>query len=533
MRKFYLEYWATLLLFVALFIFYSSSLSAIFQYSNINLNSLFSPYLLQILKFSLWQAFLSASISIFCGILLARALFHTHFKFKRLLTKIINISIVLPTLVAVFGFIDLYGKTGFIAQIASFFGFDYQFNLYGLKGILMVHCFFNIPLACKIFMQNLATISENEQKLVAVLGLNSFKYFIIVEWNYLRKNIGSVFSLIFMLCFISFSIVLTMGGSPKFSTLEVAIYQAIIFEFNLAKAAILALLQFIICVIIFISSNRLNSNNHALILSQQQIKLNFSSYFTAVNIVIIIVFSIFILSPILSTLITGFSQLNLSYFQQKDLYQALFFSLSIGFASACLSILISFFILLGARRLRQQNHLKLYKLSINLTMSVLAIPTLVLSLGIFLLLENYQLKTWHLFLIVVFTNSLIAQPFMLQILAQPLQNNLQYFDKLCLSLDLKYYSRWRLIELPFLRPILSYALVFAFALSLGDFTVIALFGNQDFSSLPMLLYQQIGSYRSNDAAITALLLLLIYALLFLALKPLQEKSYVRNKKSEI
>ena len=41
-----------------------------------------------------------------------------------------------------------------------------------------------------------------------------------------------------------------MGGGPNSTTLEVAIYQALIFEFNFSKAASLASIQFFICGII-------------------------------------------------------------------------------------------------------------------------------------------------------------------------------------------------------------------------------------------------------------------------------------------
>lgn len=51
-------------------------------------------------------------------------------------------------------------------------------------------------------------------------------------------------------------------------------------------------------------------------------------------------------------------------------------------------------------------------------------------------------------------------------------------------------------------------------LSIGDFGVVALFGNDDFRTLPFYLYQQIGSYRSRDGAVTALIMLLLCFLLF-------------------
>jgi membrane protein DedA with SNARE-associated domain len=77
------------------------------------------------------------------------------------------------------------------------------------------------------------------------------------------------------------------------------------------------------------------------------------------------------------------------------------------------------------------------------------------------------------------------------------------------------------------RP-LAQALAFACVLSIGDFGVVALFGNDDFRTLPFYLYQQIGSYRSQDGAVTALILLLLCFLLFTVI----EKLPGRNVKTD-
>ena len=61
--------------------------------------------------------------------------------------------------------------------------------------------------------------------------------------------------------------------------------------------------------------------------------------------------------------------------------------------------------------------------------------------------------------------------------------------------------------------------------SLGSFAVIAFFGSPDFSSLPYLLYQQLGSYRMEDAAVTAVVLMAISALPFWVLMK-NKKGYV-------
>ena len=63
-------------------------------------------------------------------------------------------------------------------------------------------------------------------------------------------------------------------------------------------------------------------------------------------------------------------------------------------------------------------------------------------------------------------------------------------------------------------------MAFASVLSIGDFGVVALFGNDNFRTLPYYLYQQIGAYRSDDGAVTALLLLLLCFALFTVIEKL-------------
>jgi thiamine transport system permease protein len=47
---------------------------------------------------------------------------------------------------------------------------------------------------------------------------------------------------------------------------------------------------------------------------------------------------------------------------------------------------------------------------------------------------------------------------------------------------------------------MAMAFSFAMALSLGDLGAVALFGSENFVTLPWLVYSNMGSYRTNDAA---------------------------------
>ena len=87
--------------------------------------------------------------------------------------------------------------------------------------------------------------------------------------------------------------------------------------------------------------------------------------------------------------------------------------------------------------------------------------------------------------------------------------------RLAESLGVVGLNRFRLIDWPVLRAPLMTALSFAMALSLGDMGAIALFGSEDFITLPALLYAKLGSYRSTDAAGLALILGLVCLALML------------------
>ena len=225
------------------------------------------------------------------------------------------------------------------------------------------------------------------------------------------------------------------------------------------------------------------------------------------------------LSPLLNIIISALtSEKWLAAWQNPQLWKALGYSLTIAPASALLALLMAVALLLLSRRLQWLYYVKTAHFIINAGMVILAIPILVLAMGLFLLLREIDFNNAYLFAIVVVCNALSAMPFVLRILSVPFNNNMQYYERLCNSLGIVGWQRFRLIEWHDLRTPIKYALALAFALSLGDFTAIALFGNQDFTSLPHLLYQQLGSYRNAEAAVTAGILLLLCGIIFALLE---------------
>lgn len=153
-------------------------------------------------------------------------------------------------------------------------------------------------------------------------------------------------------------------------------------------------------------------------------------------------------------------------------------------------------------------------------MLILAMPGIVLATGFFLLLNATVGLPDAPDGVVIFANALIAIPYALKVLENPMRDIAERYTRLCGALGISGWNRLWLIERRALKRPLAQALAFACILSIGDFGIVALFGNADFRTLPFYLYQQIGSYRGADGAVTALILLLLCLSLFTLMEKL-------------
>ena len=213
-------------------------------------------------------------------------------------------------------------------------------------------------------------------------------------------------------------------------------------------------------------------------------------------------------------IIDGANQTLVTVLQQPILWQALFTSLRIALGAGILCVVLTMMLLWSSRELKLRQRAA-WGQTLELSgMVILAMPGIVLATGFFLLLSDTTGLPQSPYALVILTNALMAIPYALKVLENPMRDLAERYNPLCLSLDIHGWQRLRWIELKALQRPLAQALAFACVLSIGDFGVVALFGNEQFRTLPFYLYQQIGAYRSNDGAVTALLLLLLCFLLF-------------------
>jgi thiamine transport system permease protein len=95
--------------------------------------------------------------------------------------------------------------------------------------------------------------------------------------------------------------------------------------------------------------------------------------------------------------------------------------------------------------------------------------------------------------------------------------------KLIRSLGLSGWQQFWRVEYPLMGKDIGLMLALAFCFSLGDLGVIALFGTQDFQTLPLMMFRALGAYRNNDAAAIAAILLIGTIVAFVGLPRLFER----------
>lgn len=466
----------------------------------------FDAYLLRVARFTIFQALLSALLSVLFAIPVARALYaQADFFGRSFILRLFALPLALPSLVAVLGVTSVYGRNGFFAQLLQTFGFSYQPDIYGLTGVLIAHVFFNMPLAVRLILAAYQSIPEDYWKLSAQLGMGNLARLRLIEWPIIRRSLPGVIGLIFMLCVTSFTTVLTLGGGPKSTTLEVAIYQSLHFDFDPARAVILTITQLALTLFIFFLlrlTHRPTEEGFTLTTSLRRYNKP-SQREQWFNITLILVAFLYVTLPIAGVVLSGLAADLSRLLREPAVWNAIRTSVKLGFSAALLSVILSLALVMAREATRNQRIANLFDSGASL---ILVMPPIVIGAGWFIMLRHWTNPFDMAPIMVITVNAAMAMPFAVRLLRPAWDTAATRHNRICAQLGIDGFNRFRLIDWPSIRKPIGIAFAFAMALSLGDLGVIALFGSDALQTLPYLLLQRMGSYRTFDAAGLALIL---------------------------
>lgn len=464
------------------------------------------------IQFTVKQAFLSALFSVAIAIPVARAIARRRFPGRGVLVSLLGAPFILPAIVAVLGLLSVWGRAGYFSTaINALFGGE-PLNIYGLKGVILAHVFFNLPLATRLILQGWQSIPTEQFRLAAQLGFREREIARELEWPMLRPILPGVFLVIFLLCTTSFAVVLAMGGGPKATTVELAIFQALRFDFDLSKAAYLALVQFGICTVAAAAAVMV-ARPTALAVGLDRELMRWDARglgYRIWDLLLILLVSLFLILPVFSLLIKGLPNVASLPVQ---VWSAVGNSLAVALVSALLST--GMCIAIGSLILRLERRRTQASWWVEgVGFLTLAASPFVIGTGLFIVLNPYVDPFAIALPITAVVNAAMSLPFALRIILPALKKAEQHYGKLADSIGVGGWSRFRLAIWPRIQRPVGFATGLSAALSMGDLGVIALFAPPDIATLPLTMYRLMSAYQMDAANGVALILIALSLCLF-------------------
>ncbi|MEM9342443.1 MAG: thiamine/thiamine pyrophosphate ABC transporter permease ThiP [Pseudomonadota bacterium] len=451
-------------------------------------------------RFTLVQAVLSAVLSVALAIPVARALARRRFPGRQALVTLMGAPFVLPVIVAILGLLAVFGRGGIVNQALAALELP-PISIYGLHGVVLAHVFFNLPLCVRLLLQGWSDIPAERFRLAASLGMGPGEIRRQLETPMLRAVVPGALAVVFLICMTSFAVALTLGGGPRATTVELAIYQAFRFDFDLGRAALLGGLQMALTVaagLLALWFARTPAFGAGLDRPPQRWDAA-----PGWDWVWIALAALFLLVPMAMVAIRGAEGIARL---EAGVWSALAQSLAVALAATVLTLTLAVPLAIGARRVRGLDVVGYLPI---------AASALVLGTGLFILLFPFVDPGQLTLPVTALVNALLALPFAVRVLRPAVDTIEAAHGRLADSLGLTGWSRVRWLLLPRLRPALGFAAGLSAALAMGDLGVVTLFAPPDGGTLPLYIFRLMGSFQMEAAGGAAVILLAASLALFL------------------
>ncbi|MDP1712105.1 MAG: iron ABC transporter permease [Candidatus Nanopelagicaceae bacterium] len=511
--------WAAPLLFIGVLFYWPLGKILSLGFSGNWFASIATPKVLDIFWFTVWQALLSALISIALGIPGAYVLYARKLRGQGIIKAFITVPFVLPTIVVGIGFTSFRRIPAFssLLQDGS-----------SIPIIILAHVFMNYSIAVRVIGSTWRNLDFSLEDAASLDGAGRLRTFLEITLPHLKNSIASAFTLIFLYCAASFGIILVLGGGA-IKTIETEIYITATQYLDLQKTAGLVFLQSLITAIaFFISRDRSESG---LIENQARGPLRKLDRRDLPVVAISATFiSIFIALPVLKIFIDAFlfegspsilNFANLGGHGARDLLNisvthAAINSVRNAIVASAVSISIGLLVSYIISRRRRGTYARVTQGILDFVFQApIGISSVVLGFGYLITFGSgiFPLRS-----------SWIVTPIVASILATPLVIRLVYPALISIDRDLlesastdgaSEEETWWQIEAPIIRTVILTALGFSALISIGEFGAANFLAYGEQGTLPIILYQLIsrpGAQNYGMAMAASSLLILFVAL---------------------
>jgi thiamine transport system permease protein len=476
----------------------------------------FSLIALPVIQFTIWQVFWSAALTAAGGLAMGYAIGEFRWSGEKVVKLLSPLPFALPSVVVSFAFITLYGNSSLLGSWFQRYTAG-ESLLYNHWAIVAAHVFMNLPFTSLYVAASLRSIPLEYRKSVAILGLGRWRYFRQVAWYQVRQPLLNAALVTAGYSLSSFSIVMLLGGKLEHTTAELAVYQALRFDFNLVQAGIYAGAQLFLTAILLFVHRRLTKamDKKPILRVEGLVELSGglqSSHLPAQWQIVMLIYCLFLSLPIWTIFRDGMTGVVKIDWRNGDLIRAMTEATLQSLLIACIVGIVTPLV----AWLFMRSFLRLFPeagaLSSGVRESVflwLGISPTVLGFAWFVAVQRYIDPLGEAASLVPFVHVMLALPVCCRILEPALKSVVSESQVVARLYDLSSWKLFSRIEFwALLRP-LALSSVASFGLSWGETAVSSMFAGKSLETLPVLMLRLMGSYHFQEAAVVSLVLAIV------------------------
>jgi thiamine transport system permease protein len=523
-------------------------------------------YFRHVILFTLWQALLSTLASIALGLPLAFILTHYDFPLKRIVRALTIVPFVLPAITVALGFALLFGRNGYLNQfLMHLFGLSEPPLpiMYSLTGIVLAHAFYNAPIITRTVHAAWERLDPRYEESARALGASRFFVFKDITLPMILPGLLSGAALVFIFCFLSFPIVLSVGGG-RFSTIEVEIYTRVVTRLdpqfvNYKIGAALALVGLVLSLAVTYLYLRLQGS-----LARQTEQLRprpTAPLFAGVRDLLrptkllvwlyVLVSVILFVGPVAAIVVDSLREEtaegarwtlrwysyiftpNYEALVGDSPLRAIVNSLIFGLGATAIAVplgLIFAYVIARLRldrsscRRRRQGVQSRRSLVDTLLMAPLATSSIVLAFALLRAFNAPPLRLVGSSTAVIIAHAVIIFPFIVRALVPILESLDVRLTEMARSLGAGRFRALRDIELPLVATGLIAGAVFAFALSLGEMSATLMLARPGLSTMPVAVYRFLSQHSLGAPSAMSVVMIAVSAIAFILLERWGERA---------
>ena len=180
---------------------------------------------------SLYTTLISTVITVALALAVSLALQRTAIRGKHLLSALLGLPMLIPSISIGMGLVILLGNNGLLGKLWGLSG-----TVYGPQGIILGSVIYAFPLSLLMTSDIIRYEDASPYEAAQVMGIPRHRQLLAITVPYLQKPLLRVFFAVFTLIITDYGVPLMVGG--RYITLPVVIYQEVIGQLDFGKGAV-------------------------------------------------------------------------------------------------------------------------------------------------------------------------------------------------------------------------------------------------------------------------------------------------------